>query len=322
MVSQYGRGALIAKFDVEAAYQNVPVHPCDRFLLGMKWPGQYYTDLALPFGLRSVPYIFNSVADMVEWILLNSHHVSDLLHYLDDFITASPSNLDQCASNLHTAVEVCSQLGLSLHPNKCVGPTTVLVVLGIELDSVAPSVWLPAETLQALQSLILRWQSHKWCNRQELESLIGHLQHAAKVVWPGRTFLRRMIDLLCCFRRRDHPIRLNAEFHLDLPLSPIRRLFPLSWSINLSPHLRRLVSWLLGSRLSPIDTQMLRISSEEILQLLPSPRHTSRNSLPCPADEWTLCLFATFLAESVQASSIFCLLCGHCMSIRAIRTLY
>jgi hypothetical protein len=24
---------------------------------------------------------------------------------------------------------------------------------------------------------------------------------------PGRTFLRRMIDLLCCFRNRDHPIR-------------------------------------------------------------------------------------------------------------------
>ena len=50
----------------------------------------------------------------------------------------------------------------------------------------------------------------------QLESLIGHLHHAAKVVWPGRTFLRRMIDLLCCFHRRDHPIRLNSEFHLDL----------------------------------------------------------------------------------------------------------
>ena len=36
------------------------------------------------------------------------------------------------------------------------------------------------------------------------------------VVWPGRTFVRRMIDLLCCFRRNDHPIRLNKEFQLDL----------------------------------------------------------------------------------------------------------
>ena len=32
----------------------------------------------------------------------------------------------------------------------------------------------------------------------------------------GKGILRRMIDLLCCFRRRDHPIRLNREFYLDL----------------------------------------------------------------------------------------------------------
>lgn len=75
---------------------------------------------------------------------------------------------------------------------------------------------LPADKLQALQGLIHSWLPRKWCFRQELESLIGHLHHAAKVVWPGRTFVRRMIDLLCCFRRRDHPIRLNTQFHLDL----------------------------------------------------------------------------------------------------------
>ena len=90
MISKYGRGALMAKFDVEAAYRNIAVHPSDRFLLGMKWRNLYYVDLALPFGLRSAPFIFNSVAELVEWILLNSHNVSDLLHYLDDFITAGP----------------------------------------------------------------------------------------------------------------------------------------------------------------------------------------------------------------------------------------
>ena len=37
MVSSYGPGALMAKFDVEAAYRNIPVHPDDRYLLGMQW---------------------------------------------------------------------------------------------------------------------------------------------------------------------------------------------------------------------------------------------------------------------------------------------
>ena len=58
MVSRLGRGALMAKFDVEAAYRNIPVHPSDRFLLGMKWRESYYVDLTLPFGLRSAPLHF------------------------------------------------------------------------------------------------------------------------------------------------------------------------------------------------------------------------------------------------------------------------
>lgn len=96
------------------------------------------------------------------------------------------------------------------------GPISYLTILGIELDSVNQVAQLPADKLLALQNLIVSWLPRKWCNRQELESLIGHLHHVAKVVWPGRTFLRRMIDLLCCFGKKDHPIRLNHEFHLDL----------------------------------------------------------------------------------------------------------
>ena len=37
LVSQFGGGALMAKFDVESAYRNVTVHPLDHYLLGMKW---------------------------------------------------------------------------------------------------------------------------------------------------------------------------------------------------------------------------------------------------------------------------------------------
>ena len=107
VVSKLGVGALMAKFDVEAAYRNVPVHPSHRVLLGMKWRDQFYVDLVLPFGLRSAPFIFNSIADMVEWILVNSYQIPHLLHYLDDFITAGPPRSLQCAQNLATAMEVC-----------------------------------------------------------------------------------------------------------------------------------------------------------------------------------------------------------------------
>ena len=186
----------MAKFDLEAAYRNVPVHPSDRYLLGMKWCNLYYVDLTLLVGLRSAPFIFNAIADMVEWVLVHPHQISALPHYLDDFITAGPPDSLQCAHNLHTALAVCTRLGLPLHPGKCGGPATVLLVLGIELDSVNQVACLPAEKLLALQGLISSWLPCKCCNRRELESFIWHLYHAAKVVWPGRTFLRHMIDPL------------------------------------------------------------------------------------------------------------------------------
>ena len=78
MVSRYGPGTLMARFDVEAAYHNIAVHPADRFLLGMKWRGHYYVDLTLPFGLHSAPYIFNSVASLVEWIPLHNWPASSV----------------------------------------------------------------------------------------------------------------------------------------------------------------------------------------------------------------------------------------------------
>ena len=49
-----GATAFMAKFDVEHAYHIVPVHPDDRYLLGMQWKGKY-----LPFGLHSVSHIFS-----------------------------------------------------------------------------------------------------------------------------------------------------------------------------------------------------------------------------------------------------------------------
>ena len=64
-----GPGSMLAKMDVESAYCIVPVHPDDRPLLGMRWKDKLYIDLMLPFGLRSAPKIFNSIADALEWVV-------------------------------------------------------------------------------------------------------------------------------------------------------------------------------------------------------------------------------------------------------------
>ena len=211
-----GRGTLMAKFDVASAYRNVAIHPDDRPLLGMQWRGKYFVDLVLPFGLRSAPFIFTSIADLVEWILVHNYGVDFLRHYLDDFFTLGPPSSPLCHFYLLTCVRLCERLGLPLHPDKVEGPTTCLTILGIELDSDRLEARLPTEKRDRIVALLEEWSTKRFCKRRELESLIGHLHHACKVAPQGRTFLRRMIDLLCAFRLDDHPIRLNQEFRRDL----------------------------------------------------------------------------------------------------------
>ena len=46
-----GRGALLAKVNIENAYRLIPVHPSDRPLQAITWEGNIYTDSMLPFGL-------------------------------------------------------------------------------------------------------------------------------------------------------------------------------------------------------------------------------------------------------------------------------
>lgn len=181
----------------------------------MKWRSMFYVDLALPFSLRSAPYIFNSVADLVEWILLNNYHSPDLLHYLDDFITAGPPNSPQCEQNLSTASSVCAALGLPLHPSKKIGPLLAWSPLALNLI-LSTSARLPNDKLTSLLNLLHCCSSHRWCTKRQHQSLVGHLHHAAKVVWPGHAFIRRMINLLHNFQRDDHPIRLSAEFKKNL----------------------------------------------------------------------------------------------------------
>ena len=38
-VLKLGQGTLMAKMDIRNAYRNIPVHPDDRWLLGMSWQG-------------------------------------------------------------------------------------------------------------------------------------------------------------------------------------------------------------------------------------------------------------------------------------------
>ena len=215
MVQGVGTSAFLAKLDIKHAFRICPVRLDQVHLLGYRWLGSYYVDLRLPFGSRSSPYIFNNVARLLAWALVEVCGILYLLHYLDDFLLCG-STQQACSRYMDMFLDTCRLADIPVARDKTVGPTQVITYLGIEIDAANQVIRLPREKLQALMTLLQTWVGRKKCTRRELESLVGSLSFAAKVVKPGRLFLRRLIDLSTTVASRKFYINLNREARADI----------------------------------------------------------------------------------------------------------
>lgn len=214
LVRTVGVNGFMAKIDVKHAFRLCPVRQSDLPLLCFSWQDLFYVELRLPFGSRSSPFIFNSFADAVCWIIIFHFQVRLLVHYLDDYFTIS-SSLSDCQSAVHSILRAFSALGIPVAVEKLVGPSRRLTYLGIEIDSRAQAIRLPQSKLVELRTLIRAWKLRKKCTKRELLSLIGKLSFASKVIKPGRMFLRRFIDLSTTVVSLHHHIHLNKEVQAD-----------------------------------------------------------------------------------------------------------
>ena len=112
------------------------------------------------------------------------------MHYLDDYLLLGPPDSPIYQRAWETTLTCCQKLGVPVAGHKTEGPSRSLVFLGIELDTEARVIRLPDDELHRLQGEIKSWAGRSSCKKRALLSLIGQLQHACRVVQPGRTFLR------------------------------------------------------------------------------------------------------------------------------------
>ena len=242
ILQSLGKGAFMAKTDLKSAFRLIPIHPNDWSLLGIYWQSQYYVDMYLPFGVRSGPFLFNLLSDGLEWILKHNYGLQYVIHILDDFFIAERTKLS-CLSSFSTLLRVFMSLKAPVVASKTIGPSQVVEFMGIVLDSVRMEARLPQDKLTRINELLTSFKKRRSVRLVELQSLIGTLQFACKVVVPGRTFLQRAINLTRGVPSRFHHVRLNREFFKDLDMWTVfltkwnRRSFFLESSTTLAPDL-------------------------------------------------------------------------------------
>lgn len=199
-VLEVGRGAVLVKRDLADAFRHIPVAKSDWWLLFFMWEDEYFFERFLPFGLRTSPYLFDLFAKGLNWMLINAQWRA--LHYLDNFFTVLELDLLATAYEEHFSA-LCAMLGLKINKEKNIRGTRV-EFLGIEIDLLAMEARLPEDKLLKARSWVSQTLQKKEISREDLRSLLGFLSFAAKVVVPGRVFLRRLFNALHKYQKVYH----------------------------------------------------------------------------------------------------------------------
>ena len=215
LLSALGRGAFMAKTDVQNAFELIPISRHDYHLLGFKFDNQYYYDKTLPMGLKSSCQIFEKFSSAIEQIARQSLGIAHITHLLDDFLILAKTE-KECHSHLSAFLSFAHDMGIPISKQKTFGPLTTMTYLGIEIDSVSFEVRLPQDKLNQCREKLQEAIGSSKMTLRHIQSLIGFLNFTCQVIVPGRAFLRRLTNLTRGISRPHFRIRINAEAKKDL----------------------------------------------------------------------------------------------------------
>ena len=206
-VKALGRGCKLYKVDISRAFRHIKLDPSDYDLLGLRHD-TYYVDTWLPFGYRNGSALFQRISDAVRHIMRQRQF--DVINYIDDILGIDvPSKIDASFDALRSLLH---ELGFQISQKKLQPPTTKLNCLGIVVDTVNFTVSVPTEKLQEITSKCLQWRQKKFCNKKQLQSLLGSLLYISKCVRTSRFFLNRLLEVLRSMEdHKQAPITLEAR---------------------------------------------------------------------------------------------------------------
>ena len=210
----------LASIDIKDAYRAVHIHPRDRRKQGLKWKFKgcanytYMADNRLCMGLASSPFIFSRISDFIVRCA-SREGIPDVTNYLDDFCVVGRSK-EETGDYQVRLMGILRRMGFYISFKKLLSPTTKIRFLGIDIDAQKLELTLPEDKLIKLQDVLGRFEGRRRATRRELERLGGLLAHCAKVVRGGRTFSRRVYDIIAQLRKPYYSARLNVGFKEDV----------------------------------------------------------------------------------------------------------
>ncbi|KAM9294537.1 uncharacterized protein PAF06_018723 [Gastrophryne carolinensis] len=205
----------MAKTDIESAFRLLPVHPDSLYLLGCFFEGGYYVDRCLPMGCSISCAYFEAFSSFLEWVVKERAGMGSVTHYLDDFLCVGPAGTRICHLLLSTMLDVFGVFGVPVAHDKTEGPATVMKFLGIEIDTVGRLCRLPRDKIEDLVGGLEGALGVKKVTLVQLQSLLGKLNFACRVLPMGRVFTRRLSIATAGVREPHHFISIKEKQALN-----------------------------------------------------------------------------------------------------------
>ena len=217
--ARIGKGNMMSKIDLSSAYRSVLTHKDDHKMAGLAWSfdkGErcYMVDKRLPFGARLSAGIFNTLTQAVRY-MMRREGLYNVVIYLDDCLVWGADKAE-CLKAQIRLMAILRELGFAINYNKVIMPTTRLTFLGVEIDTEAFTLGLPANKVSELQEELRHMATRHSASKTMLQSLAGRLSWASQVVYGGRPHTRRIIDRLNTLQHQHHRTRITQCMMLDI----------------------------------------------------------------------------------------------------------
>ncbi|XP_077309907.1 uncharacterized protein LOC143929804 [Lithobates pipiens] len=189
-----GTGTWLSKADISNAFKLLPIHPSLWCWHGIKWRQRYYFATKLTFGSKSSPWLFDTFAQALAWILLHVAQCQEVIHYLDDFLLIEPPGSPP--RDLGKLRVVFNNLNVPIAEHKVEGPSQAITFLGVSLDTNTMQASLPPDKLTRIRTVLRDFTHARTCTKRQLQSLLGMLNFAMRIIPQGRSFVSRLLALL------------------------------------------------------------------------------------------------------------------------------
>ena len=220
LIVSLGKGCFLWKRDLSRFFLQLPLDPFDYDKDGFIWRGNLFYFTSFVWGCRHAGMngqrVSNCVSEIHRTLGKRIHgQTFNILNYSDDYAGAQDL-FDLAMLSFNSLSSLLLELGLEESSEKAVSPSTTMLYLGVEYDTIKMEMRIGQDKCKELKDDLKTWYRKTVATKQELQSILGKLMWISRAVRHSRAFINRIISEIKKLTAQKQKITLSQDVRKDL----------------------------------------------------------------------------------------------------------